>query len=379
MKVVITGIGVISTVGIGAASVFESMLQGRAKAGGEIEGFDPTVFLGKKGIRHFDRTALLLASAARLALDESRFGTAGYAADEVGVVVGSTHGSIQAICEFDQESVRDGPDYVNPQDFANTVINAPASRVAMLYQATGLNTTISTGTASALDALGYSVSMMRRGRVKAILCGAALGYSPEIARGYGAAGRLDLSDAPSVPFGRDRRGSKLAEGGAVFVLEDEERAGSRGVAPLAEVASVGMAFATGVQGPLQAMREALHGARLETSDVSCVFSSASGSPLGDRTEGEAIGAVLGRAPVTASRSRTGDCLEASGALDVAIAALAAAAKKIPSIAGLDEIDPAFEGLDLVRGSTRELPIQHVLVNTRDDSGHCASALVSRVS
>jgi 3-oxoacyl-[acyl-carrier-protein] synthase II len=379
MKIVITGIGALATVGIGARPAFESMLQGRANAGGEIAGFDPTVFLGTKGIRHFDRTALLLASAARLALDQSRFGTADYAPDEIGVVVGSTHGSIQAICEFDQEAVRDGPDYVNPQAFANTVINAPASRVAMLYQAMGLNTTISSGTASSLDALGYSLSMMRLGRVKAIVCGAALGYSPEIAKGYGAAGRLVGSDVPCVPFAMDRRGSKLAEAGAAFVLEDEARARSRGAAALVEVSSVGSAFSTGVSGPLKAMGETLAFAHLDPGDVSCVFSSASGSPLGDHEEGEAIRRMLGHVPVTASRSLTGDCLEASGALDVALAVLAVEAEKIPSIAGLEEVDPAFAGLDLVRGSSRELPIHHVLVNTRDDSGHCASALVSRMS
>jgi 3-oxoacyl-[acyl-carrier-protein] synthase II len=379
MKIVITGIGALATVGIGARSVFENMLQGRAKAGGEIDDFDPTVFLGKKGIRHFDRTALLLASAARLALDQSRFGAADYAPDEIGVVVGSTHGSIQAICEFDQESVRDGPDYVNPQDFANTVINAPASRVAMLYQATGLNTTISTGTASLLDALGYSLSMMRLSRAKAIVCGAALGYSPEIARGYGGAGRLVVSDVPCVPFAMDRCGSKLAEAGAAFVLEEEGRARSRGAVPLAEVTSVGTAFATGVRGPLKAMEEALAGANLDPGDVSCVFSSASGSRRGDQEEGEAIGEMLGHVPVTACRSLTGDCLEASGALDVAAAVFAVEAERIPSIAGLAEVDPAFAGLDLVRGSSRQLPIRHVLLNTRDDSGHCASAVISRMS
>jgi 3-oxoacyl-[acyl-carrier-protein] synthase II len=84
-------------------------------------------------------------------------------------------------------------------------------------------------------------------------------------------------------------------------------------------------------------------------------------------------------PVTASRSATGDCLEASGAVDVALAVLALGAAKIPSIAGLEAVDPAFAGLDLVRGSSRERSMRHVIVNTKDDSGHCASALISRMS
>lgn len=379
MKVVITGVGALATVGIGARPAFASMLEGRARPGGTIDGFDATAFLGKKGIRHFDRTALLLASAARMALDQSGIDAADYAPEEIGVVVGSTHGSIQAICEFDQESVRDGPDYVNPQDFANTVINAPASRVAMLYQATGLNTTISTGTASSLDALGYSLSMIRLGRAKAIVCGAALGYSPEIAKGYGAAGRLVAPDVAAVPFASDRRGARLGEAAAAFVLEDEERARARGAVPLAEVTAIGSAFATGTRGPLKAMAEALAAAELGPADVSCVFSSASGSPQGDQEDGSAIRELLGSVPVTASRSLTGDCLEASGALDVAAAVLAFEAGRIPGIAGLAEVDAAFAGLDLVRGAARELDVHRVLVNTRDDSGHCASALISRAS
>jgi 3-oxoacyl-[acyl-carrier-protein] synthase II len=88
---------------------------------------------------------------------------------------------------------------------------------------------------------------------------------------------------------------------------------------------------------------------------------------------------LGQVPVTASRSATGDCLEASGALDVAAAVLAVEAGRIPAIAGLTDVAPEFSELDLVRGSSRELGLRHVLVNTRDDSGHCASALVSRMS
>src|SRR5262245_39961440 len=170
MKIVITGVGALSALGIGATSIFENMLQGRTSADTTIPDFDATAFLGDKGLRHFDRTALVLASAARLASRQSHLDTAGYASDEIGVRVGSTHGSIQAITEFDQEAVREGPNYVNPQDFANTVISQPASRVSMIFNATGLNTTIATGGASALDALAYGLTMIRLGRVSTLLC-----------------------------------------------------------------------------------------------------------------------------------------------------------------------------------------------------------------
>jgi len=379
VKVVITGAGVLSSLGIGARPSFESMLTGRTNVGGEVPGFEPAAFLGTKGIRHFDRTALLLASAARLALDESGFARAGYAPEETGVVVGSTHGSIQAIAEFDQEAVREGPSYVNPQDFANTVINAPASRVAMLFGPTGLNATIASGTASVLDALGYALSMLRLGRVRAVLCGGALGSSREIARSYERAGKLVPPPDGCIPFALRRRGAALAEGAAVFVLEEQERALSRGVQPLATVAAVGTAFSGGPTGPARAMQEALALTGLPPARISCVVSSASGDPRGDREEGEAIGRILGAVPVTAPKSFTGDCLEVSGAIGIAVAVLAIRSGKIPPIARLDEVDPGFSGLDLVRGMPRRTSVRHVLVNARDDSGHCASAVVSEVA
>jgi len=376
MKVAITGVGVLSTLGIGASSVFENMLQGQVSADGEIPGFDATVFLGDKGLRHFDRTALVLASAARLAAQQSDLSTAGYAPEEIGVVVGSTHGSIQAITEFDQEAVREGPNYVNPQDFANTVISQPASRVSVIFNATGLNTTIATGGASALDALAYGLTMLRLGRVSTLLCGSALGRSSEIEGSYAKAGKLIISANGVGPFATGRKGAKLGEGGAVFVLENEERARKRGARPLAVVSGVGSFFGGGSAGLVRAMKEALRTAELTPGEISCVISYASGSLDGDGEEGQAIGELFPGVPVTAPKSQTRDCLEASGAIHMAVSLLSIQTGKIPPIAKLENVDPAFSRLDLVCGKPREASIQHVLVNARDESGHNAAVIVS---
>jgi len=224
VKAVITGVGVLSRVGIGADRTFDEMLNPeiprRASDGAfaVIPDFDPKVFLGERGIRHFDRTALLLASAARLAIDESGLGAETYPGDETGVVVGSTHGSIQAIAEFDREALEEGPRYINPQAFSNTVINAPASRLSILHGATGLNSTLASGSASALDAIAYGVAMLRAGRIALLVCGSALGQSPEIAEGYRRAGKLARDGEESPPFGSARHGPAPAEGAAVFVI-----------------------------------------------------------------------------------------------------------------------------------------------------------------
>ena len=376
MRIVITGIGLLSSLGIGAQSTFDHMVAGQASKSAEIPGFDATTFLGDRGLRHFDRTALVLASAARLAAEQSSLEKAGYSAEEIGVVVGSTHGSIQAITEFDQESVREGPNYVNPQDFANTVISQPASRVSVIFNATGLNTTIATGGASALDALAYGMTMLRLGRVSTLLCGSALGTSSEIEGSYAKAGKMIISSNGVGPFSVGRKGPKLGEGGAVLVLEEEERARRRDVRPLGIVSGVGSFFGNGAAGMVRCIKEAIDQAGLTAGQISCVISYASGSLHGDCEEGHAISELFPGTPVTAPKSQTRDCLEASGAIHMAVALLSIQSGKIPPIPGLDNVDSAFSRLDLVRGQARSTPVNHVLVNARDDSGHNAAVVIS---
>jgi 3-oxoacyl-[acyl-carrier-protein] synthase II len=128
---------------------------------------------------------------------------------------------------------------------------------------------------------------------------------------------------------------------------------------------------------LTAMREALAQAGVAPEDVGGVIAFAGGSPTGDEEEGQAITDLLGKVPVTAPKAQTGDCLEASGAIHLAVAIEAILEGKIPPIARLEEVDPAFGQLDLVLGRAREATLNHVLVNARDESGHCAAAVISR--
>jgi 3-oxoacyl-[acyl-carrier-protein] synthase II len=379
MRIVVTGIGLLSSLGIGASSVFNRMVAGETSKNGEIPGFDATTFLGDRGLRHFDRTALVLASAARLAAQQSDLGKAAYGPEEIGVVVGSTHGSIQAITEFDQEAVREGPNYVNPQDFANTVISQPASRVSVIFNATGLNTTIATGGASALDALAYGMTMLRLGRVSTLLCGSALGTSSEIEGSYAKAGKMIISSNGVGPFAAGRKGPKLGEGGAVLILEDEERARRRNARVLGVVSGVGSFFGNGAAGMVRAMKEAVQQAELLPDQISCVISYASGSLHGDCEEGHAISDLFPGVPVTAPKSQTRDCLEASGAIHMAVSLLSIQTGKITPIPGLDNVDSAFSRMDLVRGNARSVPVKHVLVNARDDSGHNAAVVISAAS
>ncbi|MBT3353487.1 MAG: hypothetical protein HN402_01065, partial [Candidatus Scalindua sp.] len=170
-RLVITGISVLSPIGENKDEFWTNLTNGvsgikditlfdvdkyKSKKAGEITDFNAKEYLGKKGIRHIDRTSLLVSSAAKLAMVDASITPETYDADELGIVIGSTYGSIDSISSFDLEGLQEGPTFVNPMDFPNTVLNAPASRVSIFCNATGLNSTISTGTASGLDAIIYA-------------------------------------------------------------------------------------------------------------------------------------------------------------------------------------------------------------------------------
>lgn len=386
MKVAITGVGLLCPAGLGPEPAFESMLAGRCGLPGPLTDFDPGPYLGERGIRHFDRTALLLASAATAAIDSSKLLEGEYAREEIGILVGQTHGSVQSITDFDQEALKEGPRYVNPQSFANTVINAPAGRLAIHLGITGLNSTLSSGAASAFDAAAQSVALLGSGPIRAALCGAALGYSREVELGYQRAGLLGDAAQAEAPFSAKRRGAVLGEGAAVMVLEDAAAADKRGASPLARLAGACSTFvpvggeAARREGLVTAMRGALSQAGLEPAQLSFVSSGASGSVEGDALEAAAILELLGEArrqvPVTAPKSATRECFEASGAIAVVSALRAIHAGRIPPVAGLVDVDPAANELDLVVGGAREQEVEHVLVTARDEVGHCAAVVVS---
>ena len=329
MRIAVTGTALLCSAGLGAEPAFDAMLEGVPGPAGPIPGFDPGPYLGKRGIRHHDRTALVLASAATAAIDSSKLLEGHYAPDEIGIVVGATHGSIQSITDFDQEALREGPRFVNPQAFSNTVINAPAGRLAIRFGVTGLNTTLSSGSASALDAVAYAMALLQGGQIRAVLCASALGYSSEVELGYRRAGILGGAAHAEAPFSAKRRGAALGEGAAVLILERASAAAGRGAPPLAHIDGAVSAFGPASEvGASQAalvaaMRGALAQAGLSVGELSFVASAASGSVAGDAREAGALRELLGddrrRVAVTAPKSATRECLEASGAIGLVAA------------------------------------------------------------
>ncbi len=406
-RLVITGISVISPIGVNKDEFWSNLTNGvsgikdvtlfdvskyRSKKAGEISDFDAKAFLGKKGIRHIDRTSLLVSSAAKLVMYDAKITHETYSEDELGIVVGSTYGSIGSISSFDLEGLEEGPTFVNPMDFPNTVLNAPASRASIFCNATGLNSTISTGTASGLDAIIYASDFLRLGRGKAVLAGGVHGLTADIFWGAYGSGILSGSREDgieiSAPFDKRRNGFIIGEAAALLVIERLEDALERNANIYAEIKGYGCTFNPDKVSPddidttqgVRCISMAMEEAGLNAEDISYISACANSSVTGDKMEAKIIKDYYGdyAVPVSAIKSMTGECLDASGALQSVAGVLAINNGIIPPTINYQEKDEECN-LDCVSNNSRESEVKNVLINSFSDTGNISSTIISKYS
>ncbi len=408
-RLVITGISVLSPIGTNKDEFWNNLINGisgikditlfdvskyRSKKAGEISNFDPKAFLGKKGIRRIDRTSLLASSAAKLVMDDAKITHEPYTEDDLGIVIGSTYGSIDSISTFDLEALREGPNYVNPMDFPNTVLNAPASRASIFCKATGLNSTISTGVASGLDAIIYASDFLRLGRVKAVLAGGVHGLTSDIFWGAYRAGILsgckDSSTEISAPFDKRRNGFIIGEAASLLVIEKLEDALKRNAKIYAEIKGYANTFNPKkiyhdnfkIEGGVRCISLAMKDAELNIDNISYISACANSSITGDKMETRVIkeyfGNCAGQVPVSAIKSMTGECLDASGAMQCVASIFAINDGVIPPTINYQEKDDDCN-LDYVPNKNRKLDVKNVLVNAFSDTGNISSIIISKYS
>lgn len=405
-RVVITGIGVISSNATGKDAFWEAILNGvsgikpislfdtqryKAKLAGEISDFAPENFLGAKGLRTLDRSIKLICSAAKLALDDAHLEITEENTHDIGVSIGSTMGSVKSISDFDKESIKEGPRYVNPALFANTVINSPASQVSIKLNIKGFNATISTGFCASLDAINYAADFIRLGRAKAVLGGGVEELCHQTFLGFYKAGFLAGIDGGceiSCPFDKRRNGVILAEGSCVLVLEDLESAQERKAKIHAEVKGFGSGFDAyridkydrNGSGLKDAISSSLENSGLKPDDINYISSGANSTQDGDLLETGAIKEVFGieakKVPVSSVKSMVGEVFSASGSLQVAVAAGAIEKQMIPPTINYREKDPQCD-LNYVANDARSAKIENVLVNAFGPSGCNSSLVISR--
>jgi 3-oxoacyl-(acyl-carrier-protein) synthase len=341
---IVTGLGIACALGIGAEQFFKNIAVAERLAarplGGpaigsfdaakypdasivEVPDFDPTKYLGDKGLRTLDRLTKLLVVAARLCLHDAGFKKdnlwVSLAPDRVGVVCSNAYGSLEAITELDRVAKLEDARYINPSKFPNTVSNSASGYVSIWEDLRALNVSVSDGNCGGLDAVACTDIFLETVRADAILTGGGEAMSEALFLAFEKLGVLGTSEHET----------RLGEGAAFLALESPEIAEERGARVLGVVTGYGTAFVApedstlifaSREGMTRAITSALADAELEAKDVDLVVSSIAGLARFDDEELAAISAVLGaHVPVVAPKLALGETLGAGGALGMAAA------------------------------------------------------------
>jgi 3-oxoacyl-[acyl-carrier-protein] synthase II len=405
-RIVVTGVGVVSPLGVGREvfwhglkagldgivdiSIFDTSNLPCHKAG-QVKDFFPEQSLGRKGLKYLDRCAQLLGVATGLALADAGLSIQPADNSATGLVVGTAFGGLNSICRFDQQALTQGPHYVNPMDFPNTVINSAAGQTAIRYGLVGLNATITAGCTSSLHAIKYGVDSIRTGQAAIVLAGGVEELNFALYLGFCKLGILSGSRQGQVervaPFDAHRNGLILGEGAALIVLETLEGARARNAKVYAEVLGFGNCHderhpcrdSRGEAGASRAMRLALQDAGVDSQDVDFICAGASGSLLGDEIEANSIRSVFGHHPrrigIHAPKSAIGESLGASGAFQVASSIMSLTEGIIPPTLNFTECPLGWR----VEGLSREAAEHHgalAIVNSFGCDGNNASLVVS---
>lgn len=400
-RVVVTGIGVVSSLGVGVEDTWRTLLAGESGAGPitlfdasehrvqaacEASDFRPGDFLEHRAARRMDRFAQLAVAAGKLALAEA--GMEGDS-DRMGVIVASGAGG-GATREAQLAVLHErGPDRVSPLAIPATVPNMAAAQVSITLGARGPVTAACTACAAGTDSIGLAAATLRRGAADVMLAGGADAMiTPLWVAGFDAMRVLahpegDPADAPR-PFDVDRHGFLIGEAGAVLVLEREEAARARGARVIAEVLGYGAsADAYHLTDPnptgasqARAITAALVDGDLSPSRVGYVNAHGGGSGSGDPAEVRALRTALGDevargVPISGTKASHGHCMGAAGALEAAICAMAVNDGVVPATRNLTAVDPECEGIDHVMGPARRRPVDLALSCSFGLGGHNA--------
>ena len=376
-KAVITGAGIVSSLGDAPAAVHRALCEGRRGIRAFADGaalaagvgaaadvaYDLQPHFAARNVRPLDRTARLATAAAGLALSDSGLPMPSFPRDDVGLVLGTMFGSVRTIADFDRRAITAGPQYVSPLDFANTVINAAAGQVAIWYGLRGVNSTIAGGHAGAY-AIAHAADLVELGAASALLAGGAEELCAAAAAAFSRAGVLcdshgDATPRP-VPFGSQGHGFVLGEGAGFVVVEHADSAAQRRAQVRAHILGhatvcsgrAGRATADGEE-IARAISLALDAAGVTPEEVDCISASANGSVDGDTAEARgllgALGARASTVPVTAIKGMLGECLAASGSLQVICMLESMRDGVLP---GVPDFQPADDGATLAGLSAR---------------------------
>jgi 3-oxoacyl-[acyl-carrier-protein] synthase II len=408
-RVAVTGLGVVSPVGIGAEDTWRALCAGTSgvdritlfdasahacRIAAEVKGFEPERYLERKEVRHTARFIHLAVAAARMAVEHARLPLDADRALRTGVVIGSGIGGFEIIEREHTTLMTRGPSRVSPFFIPSAIVNLAAGHVSILFGAKGPTSAPATACTTGAHAIGEAFELVGRGAADAMICGGAeAAITPLGIAGFAAMRGLSTrNDDParaSRPWDRDRDGFIVGEGAGVLVLERLDLAEARGATILAEIVGYGMSSDAyhvthppeDGDGVARVMRAALEDADLLPEAIDYLNAHATSTSAGDRAEAQAIERVFGphaaTLAVSSTKSMTGHLLGAAGALEAAVTILALRDQVAPPTINLDQPDETK--LDLVPHRARSMSIARAMTNSFGFGGTNASLIFARPS
>jgi 3-oxoacyl-[acyl-carrier-protein] synthase II len=399
-RVVVTGLGAVTPLGLDVATTWEGLVAGKSgidyitqfdtngfetRIAGEVKGFEPADYVGRKEARRMDRFSQLAVVAAMQAVQDARFEINDGIRDNVGALIGSGIGGLMTLSEQLSILIERGPDRVSPFLVPMMIADMASAQVSITLGARGPNFCPTSACSSGSDAIGTAYEIVRRGDARAMLAGG----TESIITPIGVAGFIanralsNHNDPPqkaSRPFDAERDGFVIGEGSTVFVLEDLAYAQERGAHILAEITGYGAssdavhitAPAEDGEGAARAMKMAMRKAGLEPNDVDYINAHGTSTPLNDKIETIAIKSVFGdyayHVPISSTKSMTGHLLGAAGAIEGMVCIKAIETGIIPPTINYTTPDPDCD-LDYVPNQARQAEVSVAMSNSFGFGGH----------
>ncbi len=407
-RVVVTGIGLVSSLGIGTEANWAALAAGTSgvntitkfdasqfatRIAGEVRGFDPLQFIEKKDVKKMDVFIQYAIAASQFAMDDAALQITPELAPNAGVFIASGIGGFTTIEREHKALLDGGPRKISPFFIPSAIINLAAGQVSIRFGAKGPNSATCTACSASAHAIGDAYEIIRRSDADVMIAGGSeAAITPMGIGGFGALRALSTrNDEPSRasrPFDRDRDGFVVGEGAGVLILEDLEFAIRRGARIYAELVGYGMsadayhitAPSEDGEGPLRVMGRALKSAGVEPSQVSYINAHGTSTPHGDKVETIAIKRCFGEYAssvlVSSTKSMTGHLLGAAGGLEAGVTVLAVHHQLVPPTINLDCPDPECD-LDYVPNRAREVAVEYALSNSFGFGGTNAALLFKR--
>ena len=407
-RVVVTGIGLVSSLGIGTDANWEALCAGRSGIGtitkfdasqfttriaGEVKNFDPLRFIEKKDVKKMDVFIQYAIAASQFAMDDASLRITPELGPRTGVFIASGIGGFTTIEREHKALLEGGPRKISPFFIPSAIINLAAGQVSIRYGAKGPNSATCTACSASAHAIGDAYEIIRRGAADVMIAGGSeAAITPMGVGGFGAMRALSTrNDEPqraSRPFDKDRDGFIVGEGSGVVILEEYAAARTRGARVYAELVGYGMsadayhitAPSEDGDGPFRVMRAALESAGLQPSQVNYINAHGTSTPHGDKVETLAIKRCFGehakKLTVSSTKSMTGHLLGAAGGLEAGISVLAVYHQLAPPTVNLDCPDAECD-LDYVPNRKRPLAIEYALSNSFGFGGTNAALLFKR--